>query len=136
MRRCPVTTTRRQRKRTGSRESGVTLHTSSHLMYSLPNVPSGSVFSLCRSSVFELMRGRSLRILRPSAESSIVSRNLGSVEPAVVSPRAATMSRAHQQWRKYSNLLWGGLPPRLGSINAMRAEPTVRNAFSKVLRLT
>lgn len=49
------------------------------------------------------MRGRFLRILRPSGESSIVSRNLGSVEPAVVSPRAATMSTAYQHDKNISN---------------------------------
>lgn len=94
-----VTTTKK--KQTGSRESGVTLHISNHLVYSLPNVPSGSAFSLWKSRVFELMRGRFLRILRPSGESSIVSRNFGNVEPPVVSPRAATISAAYQHGKTF-----------------------------------
>ena len=78
--------------RTGSRVSGVTPHLSSQFIYVLPNVFSGSALNLSISKVFVLIRGLSLRILRPSADSSMMSRSLGNAGPAVVSPRAAMRS--------------------------------------------
>lgn len=77
---------------TGSLESGVTPHRSSHVIYALPKDPSGYSRSLFRSTVVELTRGLSFRILRPSGLSSIRSLKRESVGPAVVSPRAATIS--------------------------------------------
>ena len=53
-------------------------HLSNQFLYVLPNVLSETVVGLSISMVFVLIRGLSLRILRPSNDSSMMSRSLGS----------------------------------------------------------
>ena len=64
--------------RTGSRVSGVSPHLPSQFIDILPSKLSGSALGLSISTTFVLTRGLSLRVLRPSADSSVMSRNLGS----------------------------------------------------------
>jgi hypothetical protein len=117
---------------TGSRVSGVTPHRSSHLTYASPNEPFGYCANLAMSTVWELTRGLSLSILRPSALRSIVSRRRGKLGPAVVSPSAATISTCICIFFLYEYYLTmrGYIPWRRGLASAITAEPTARNAFS------
>ena len=84
------------REPTGSRVSGVTPQRSSHVTYDLPKVPTGSLARASMSTVSELIRGLCFRIRLPSELSSMMSRRRGKDGPAVVSPKAATMSRDKQ----------------------------------------
>lgn len=77
---------------TGSRVSGVTPQRSSHVTYALPKEPSGYCANLFMSIVVELTRGLSFNTRRPSGLVSIWSLRRGRLGPAVVSPRAATIS--------------------------------------------
>lgn len=75
----------------------MTLQRASQSVYARPNVPSGSFESFSRSRVYVLIRGRCLRMRLPSGVSSIWSRSQGREGPAVVSPRAATISVGFQK---------------------------------------
>ena len=85
------------RGRTGSRVSGVTPQRSSHVTYDLPKVPMGSLARASMSTVSELTRGRCFKIRLPSLLSSMMSRRRGKAGPAVVSPKAAIMSRGESR---------------------------------------
>ena len=123
-------------ERTGARLSGVTPHRSSQVMYARPNVPSGRLESASMSTVLVFIRGRSLRMALPSPLASILSRKPGRTGPAVNSPNAATISGLQHELNRSKMLNLSYPPPRLGSNNAVRPVPTVRNACSNVLNGT
>jgi hypothetical protein len=101
--------------------SGVTPHRSSQVTYASPNEPSGHRASLSMSIVLELTRGRSLRILRPSGLSSIMSLKRGRTGPAVVSPKAATMSEWKALARPFTSMMC------TYRLCEGRPEPSLRN---------